>query len=333
MRRFLKWVVAVFGGLLLLLVAFCTWMYVERIAGPPPMELNEFHPFRSPQARAAFLAHENELAKAWPVASEERSVRTSFGSTFMRVSGRADAPPLVLLPGGGSTSLIWKANIAGLSSAYRVYALDNIYDFGQSIPMREIRDGADFAAWLDELFDSLKIGSSVRVAGYSYGGFVASQYALAHPERTTRLVLLAPAGTVLPISWSTLTRMVLSLIPARPFVSHVMYWVWEDLARSGDAGQAIVEERIDFVQLAYDSFKLKAGVNPEILTDDQLAGFGVPTLFLIGENEKICDPNRAIARLHTVAPGIETELIPATGHDLLFTHSEYVNQRILEFLR
>lgn len=333
MKRFLKRVLVVFGVVVLLLVAFCAWVYVERIAGPPLMELNEFHPFRSPEARTAFHTHEKELAKAWPVASEERTVKTSFGLTFMRVSGPADAPPLVLLPGGGSTSLIWKSNIAGLSSACRVYALDNIWDFGQSTPMRELRNGADFAAWLDELFDALNLGSSVRLAGYSYGGFVASQYALVHPERTARLVLFAPAGTVLPISGPTIARMVLSLIPARLFVSHVMYWVWDDLARSGDVGKAIVEERIDFVQLAYDSFKFKTGVNPELLTDAQLAGLGVPTLFLIGEHEKICDPYAALTRLHTVAPKIETELIPATGHDLLFTHADFVNQRVLKFLK
>ncbi len=331
-KRFLKRVLAGVGVLVVVLVAFCAWVYVERIAGPPLMEQNEFHPFRTAQARTTFLAHERALAKAWPVPPEERLVKTSFGSTFMRVSGPSEAPPLVLLPGGGSTSLVWKANVAALSSAWRVYALDNIYDVGQSISTREIRTGADFAAWLDELFDALDLGSSVRIAGYSYGGFVASQYALAHPERTARLVLLAPAGTVMPIPGPTLTRMVLSLIPARPFVSHVMYWIWDDLARSGDAGRSLVEERVEFVQLSYDSFKFKPGVPPDVLSDAQLANLG-PTLFLIGAHEKICDPNAAIARLQQVAPKVQTGLIAETGHDLMFTHADLVNQRVLEFLK
>ncbi len=331
--RFIKRVLVGLGVVALLLVAFSVWMYVERFSGPGPMELNDFHPFRSAKARTEFLAHEKELARAWPVASEERTVKTSFGSTFMRVSGPVDAPPLVLLPGGGSTSLIWKANVAGLSSVYRVYALDNIYDFGQSVYTREIRNGADYAAWLDELLDALGLGKRVRIAGYSYGGWVAAQYALAHRERVARVVLFAPAGTVLPISGGTLARMVRSLIPARVFVRHVMYWVWDDLARSGEAGKAIVDERIEFVELAYGSFKFKPGVNPSVLSDQELAGLGVPVLYLVGEHEKIYDPRAAIARLNKVAPGIETELIPATGHDLLFTHAELVNTRVLEFLK
>jgi pimeloyl-ACP methyl ester carboxylesterase len=331
--RFFKWVFLGLVALVLLLAAFVGWLYVTRFSGPAAMDLNAYHPFRSEKARADFLAMEQAAAKAWPVAGEERTVKTSFGTTFMRVSGPADAPPLVLLPGGGSTSLIWKANVAGLSTAHRVYALDQIYDFGQSIYTREIRTGADFAAWLDELFDVLQLGPSVRVGGYSYGGFVATQYALAHPERTARLVLVAPAGTVLPIPGPTIARMALSLMPVRGLVSYVMYWVWDDLARAGPTGKALVEERIDFVLQATGAFKFKQGVNPYVLSDDELASLKVPVLFLVGEHEKIYDSQAVVARLKKVNPGIKTELIPGTGHDLMFTHTERVNAQVLEFLK
>jgi hypothetical protein len=40
-----------------------------------------------------------------------------------------------------------------------------------------------------------------------------------------------------------------------------------------------------------------------------------------------------MTRIHAVAPKIETELIPGTGPDLLFTHADLVNQRVLEFLK
>lgn len=41
-------------------------------------------PFKSSSAREAYLAHAAHRAKAWPVASEERLVATSFGQTFVR---------------------------------------------------------------------------------------------------------------------------------------------------------------------------------------------------------------------------------------------------------
>lgn len=321
-----------FGIFALLLISFSIWFYVMRLSGPALMELNDFHPFRSAQAKTEFLAYEKELARAWPVVSEEKTVQTSFGSTFMRVSGPSDAPPLVLLPGGGSTSLIWKANIGALSSVYRTYALDNIYDVGQSVITREIKSGADFSAWLDELFDSLGLGNNIRIVGYSYGGWVSAQYALFHPERLARVVLIAPAGTVLPISGRMLLRMVLSLVPHKYFVRRVMYWTWDDLVKSGSAGKKITDERVDFVMLAYGSFKFKAGVNPSALSDQEIAGFNVPVLYIVGEHEKVYDGRAAIARLKELAPKIETELIPETGHDLLFTHTETVNKRVMKFI-
>jgi hypothetical protein len=57
-------------------------------------------------------------------------IKTSQGETFVRSSGQDDAVPLVLLSSGGSTSLFWIPNVKMISENFRVYAIDNIYDFG-----------------------------------------------------------------------------------------------------------------------------------------------------------------------------------------------------------
>lgn len=50
---------------------------------------------------------------------------------------------------------------------------------------------------LVELLAALKLdGASHDVVGWSIGGVIASKYAHLHPERVTRLVLLAPVGAV-----------------------------------------------------------------------------------------------------------------------------------------
>ena len=59
----------------------------------------------------------------------------------------------------------------------------------------------------------------------------------------------------------------------------------------------------------------------------------VPTLYLVGEHEKIYSAGKAIQRLHKMAPQIKTEVIPDAGHDLTFVQPEMVNKKILEFLR
>ncbi len=63
----------------------------------------EYHPFRSAEARDRYLAAYDKRAASWPVASETVMVDTEQGRTFVRISGLADAPPLVMLPGYGPT--------------------------------------------------------------------------------------------------------------------------------------------------------------------------------------------------------------------------------------
>jgi len=331
--RIFKYALIGTGIFSLVFISFIVWIYFALFYGPGPMEMNDVHPFRSAIAKAQYFALEDRMVKNWPVLSEERLVQTSFGKTFMRISGPIDAPPLVLLPGGGSNSLIWNANIQALSQSYRTYALDNIYDYGKSVYAREMKSGKDFADWLNELFDTLRLGDNIRIMGYSYGGWVTSQYALYHPERLNHVVLVAPAVTVLPLPNTYILRMVTTLIPIRYFKAKIMYWVWSDLAQKGDSGKQLVEGRIDYYQMALKCFKFKQPVNPTVLTDSDFRKFEVPMLFLVGEHETAYNAIEAISRLNSVNPKIHTELIPDTGHDLMFTHTEKVNQKILNFLK
>jgi pimeloyl-ACP methyl ester carboxylesterase len=73
-------------------------------------------------------------------------------------------------------------------------------------------------------------------------------------------------------------------------------------------------------------------VNPTVLTDEELRSLKVPTLFMVGENEKIYSPHEALKRLNGVAPQIQTKLIMNAGHDLTMTQTEDVDNFILEFL-
>lgn len=296
------------------------------------MELNEFHPFRSEKAKIQYNAFEVEMAKSWPIKSEERIVETSHGKTFMRLSGPEDGPTLILLPGGGSNSLIWHANIEALSDVYRTYALDNIYDYGRSIYTQQLKTGQDYSSWLDELSDSLNLGNDIRMIGYSYGGWVASQFALNHPERLKQVMLIAPAATVLPFSNEYLIEMVKTLIPVRYYKKKIMYWAWKDLAAKGEWGEILVDERIGYYQLALKSFKFKQPVNPTVLTDSELKDISVPVLYLVGENETVYNAHEAISRINRVNPEIQTELMSNTGHDLMFTHTDRFNSIVLDFM-
>ena len=303
-----------------------------KISSHALMDMSPHHPFRSAKAKEMYLESYDRMAKQWPVVSETRIVKTSCGDTFVRISGPADGPPLVLLPGANATSLMWFPNIEALSESFRTYAVDNIYDFGSSVFTRRFKTSDDFVEWLDELFKSLELGDRINLIGLSYGGWLTSQYAIRFPERIDKIVLLAPAATVLPFRTEFLKHATLSLIPHRKYVKKTMFRVLEDLVNKDEAGRAMAEEQVEQMFLSQRCFKPKMLPGPTVLTDIELQNLNVPTLYLVGENEKIYSPQEAIQRLNRISPQINTALIPNAGHDLTVVQSDMVNKIILNFL-
>jgi pimeloyl-ACP methyl ester carboxylesterase len=316
----------------LLFAAAILWLSRMVTSAPSEVELTAHHPFRSPAAKERYLARYEERARLWPVPSETRMVETSWGSTFVRVSGPPDAPPLVLLPGANATSLQWLPNIEALNRTRRTYAVDNVYDFGLSVYTRRFTSAADFVAWLDEILSALELGDDTALMGLSYGGWLTVQYALARPERLDRAVALAPAGTILPLSGGFIVRAVFAAIPHRFFVRNLLYWLAEDSVSAGPAMRREVDAFIDDGYIGLRTFAFKQLVNPTVLSDEELASISVPMLVLIGENEKIYAAEAAVERLRRVAPAIEAEIIPGAGHDLTLVQADLVDRRIVRFL-
>jgi pimeloyl-ACP methyl ester carboxylesterase len=297
------------------------------------MNKQTYHPFRSEKAQKQYLSYYDKRAENWPVASAARIIDTFYGQTFIRISGSIDDPALVLLPGAASTSLMWEPVIKTFSENYRVYALDNIYDFGRSIYTKQMKNSKDFSNWLNELFATLELGSKINLMGLSYGGWLTAQYALYFPERLGKIILLAPAATILPVQWAFLRRVILFLLPNRYFIKSMMYWLLKDFVKKNSACQRIVDEYIDEVIISRRSFKFKAPVRPTVLNDNELKRIKMPALFLVGENEKLYSPQKSVRRINTIAPNIEAEIIPNAGHDLLFVQKDMVTRKIIEFLK
>lgn len=296
-----------------------------------------YHPFLSDDARTTYLAYYDEAATQWPIPSETKMVETAYGQTFVRISGPVEAPPLVLLPGAGSTSLMWTLSIEALSTDYRTYAIDSLINtgcVGRSVYTRTISNAEQATDWLDDLFDGLGLADEVNLIGPSYGGWVASQYALRYPNRLRKMVWIAPAGTILPFSDAYLQHsMALYIAPGPDTFSNYFKWCFSDLAeKHPDMLNVMVEE----FALTMQSFVPPNPQEVPVLTamsDEELQHITTPTLCLIGENDVLYAAKDAMQRLHTVAPQIETTLIPDAGHDLLLVQRDMVNQEIVAFLQ
>jgi pimeloyl-ACP methyl ester carboxylesterase len=334
-KTILKYSLLGCGTIIIVGVLILTWFILSLFRQSDTIEMTPYHPFRSAKAKEKYLKYYEERSQKWPIAYEDQMIKTSQGETFVRISGQDDAPPLVLLASAGAPSLIWIPNVKMLSENFKVYAIDNIYDFGRSRYTQVFKTPDDLMMWLDELFSVLEPGNKINLMGLSYGGWLASQYALHSPERLHKVVLIAPAATIfhLPGEWAW--RGILSAIPSKIIMKKVMInWACKDLVRKGDeASRIIINDMMNDALMALKCFKFKMPVHPTVLSDDELRSISIPTLFLVGEHEVIYSAHAAVARLHSVAPQIKTEIIPDAGHDLTIVQSVLVNKKVIEFLK
>ena len=310
-RRLLKFLGIGCATVILAVLGFAGWIALQVRAMNRPVVIDGVHPFKSAAKRDRYLENYDARAARWPVPSQEVYVDTSWGETFVRISGPEDGPALVLLPGANGTSLMWEPNVAAWSERYRVYAVDNVFDFGRSVYVRNMTTPGDFVEWLDELLVRMGLEDNVNLLGLSYGGWIAGQYGLAHPERLTRLVLVAPAATVAWFSGDFITKGIKCLIPHPHFTKGMVRWALHDAAKGTPEQRMMVEDAEENAWLGLRSFKFKQMVHPKVLTDEEWRSFELPVLFLVGENEVIYSVTgaEAVAKITRVAPRFESELV------------------------
>ena len=128
---------------------------------------------------------------------ERDTVQAGPVRTVYLAAGQGE--PLVLLHGASSSGISWYPVIGPLASRYRVWAPDMV-GHGESDRPDGAYDRPFYSAWLAACLDAVGLNSA-HVVGHSLGGAVALQFALEHPERVRRLVLVdaAALGRGIPV--------------------------------------------------------------------------------------------------------------------------------------
>lgn len=269
-------------------------------------------PFRGPRERARFIAAYDSVMRRWPVPFEERDVETASGHTHVVVCGDPSAPPLVLLHGGGTTSAMWSPIIAAMSGRYRCYCLDTITDANKSVATKRISSADHYVDWLQQGFAALGIVGA-RVAGLSYGGWLAAQLAMQAPEHVSRLVLLTPAGTLAPLSPQFCVKFMIAILLRSPSQIH-RFQQW--LSSTPDAPS---DPSLNLIAVSMLTSRPLHQVRlPSVLTDDELRRITMPVTVLIGDRDVIyCGgPQAALARAQQLIPNVRTQLLPGANHNL-----------------
>jgi pimeloyl-ACP methyl ester carboxylesterase len=188
-------------------------------------------------------------------------------------------------------------------------------------------------AWLDRLLDALELDTTALL-GHSAGGVWALRYALAHPERVKRLVLIGPpalpktrcplpfrlmgtpgVGALLsrvPPSPKSVLRLAKSLgeratLAAHPDLVDLFVVVGRDpLAASALRAEARAMVS-PFALLSASGFRRRARVR-----SDELRRLAVPTLLIWGEREPLGSVSVAEAVTELI-PRARLQVLP-TGH-------------------
>ncbi len=252
----------------------------------------------------------------WPVAYETFRLPTRHGETFVIASGEPSAPPLVLLHGAVSNAVSWVADFPAYSSCFRVYAFDLPGEPGKSAQNRPAWEGPDFAEWLEDVLDGLKV-QRTALLGISQGGWTALRFATTHPDRVSKLVLLTPGG-IMPTRSSFILKAI--------FFSMFGRWGGEKINRMVLGNDDIHPEAIKFMDAMMTHFKPR--IEKEyIFTDEELKRLDMPILLLGGTQDAIFPVEKIVERLEKLVPRLEATLFQGTGHALVNT-----NERVLPFL-
>ncbi|MFC7014593.1 alpha/beta fold hydrolase [Streptomyces viridiviolaceus] len=255
--------------------------------------------------------------------TEDRDVDTPYGPTRVYVYGPVDGSPLVLLPGGLATGLVWYANAPALGQHHRVHAVDLMGDAGRSERRgTPLKDAGDLTAWLDALLDGLGLART-HLCGHSYGAWLAVRYALHAPQRVTRLALVDPTQVFAGFRPSYLLRALPTLI--RPSQDRARsFLAWETAPTRPDE----TWQRLYALATTVPSRRLIAGGRPPA------ADLRMPTLVLLAEHSRAHNARHIADRARRALPRAEVSVLPgATHHSLPLTAPEELNSRLVDFLR
>ena len=238
----------------------------------------------------------------------------------------------MLLPGGQSSSLVWRRLIEPLAAHFRTYALDAIYDEGRSVPVRPVPDVEGLRSWLDGVLEGLGLTDGVTMAGQSYGCYASAEYALHAPRRLEKLVWIAPVMIGAPLSQEFVDRLRPLADGRRESLEEYCRWIMPSVAgKHPEEFQA----RVDEILLVRESYSVMIPpVRGAVMSDDDLRRIDAPTLYILGDGDgATAQPSEAIRRVESLMPRVETLLVPGAGHDVVVAETGLVTDRLLRFLR
>jgi pimeloyl-ACP methyl ester carboxylesterase len=227
-------------------------------------------------------------------------------------------PPLVLLHGTFSSLHTWDGWVAHLAARRRLIRLD-LPGFGLTGPAPDRDYSAErLARVVAGLLDTLEIDRA-DLAGNSLGGRVALTFALTHPDRVRKLILLdasglsgAPTPPIVRLARMPVVNRLLRHLTPRFLVRRNLEEVYGDPSK-------VTDDLID----RYQAMQRRAGNRQALLDrlngpadpplDARIAELRAPVLVMWGEADRWALLAHA-RRFEREIAGAELKIYPGVGH-------------------
>jgi 2-hydroxy-6-oxonona-2,4-dienedioate hydrolase len=254
-----------------------------------------------------------------------------------RVLQAGAGEPLVLMPGTGGHLEAYAHNIGPLSEHFRVIA----YDYpghGYTTHATSDLELPDYVEHLAGLLDALGVARA-HLSGESLGGWVALKFAAAHPDRTARLVLNTPGGTMARPEVMERIRSLSQAAADDPSDANIrarLEWLMADPATVTDELVAIRRAIYDRPGFAESMRHLLCLQDPDIrrrnlVSDQELAA--VPHgAMVIWTSDDPSGPAGAGMDMAEKIPGGRFEFIDGAGHWPQWEQRAAFNQLVIDWL-
>lgn len=217
------------------------------------------------------------------------------------VRGPAGAPELLLLHGLGDSIAGWGRVLSPLSRTHRVHIVD-LPGHGLSAAPRDFR--------LQTLLEPLaRYAQELRapvLVGHSLGGWLAARLALQPASAASGLVLVNPAGALLPPADWTRFRDLLEGADARAYLERAFH--------RAPIALRLFPAEVARAMSAPPTRAFLAAVSPgDFLRETELASLRIPVRIVWGERDRLL-PAAALPFFRANLPGAEIVTLPDAGH-------------------
>jgi 3-oxoadipate enol-lactonase len=252
-----------------------------------------------------------------------------FANGTVKAAEAGQGPPLLLLHSLLSDRASFDAIVPQLSQSFRLI-VPELPGFGGSLAVRG--DFADIADRMAEAVKDAANGEDTIVLGNGYGGFVALQMAIRHPDVATKLVL-ADCGAAFAQAGREAFRNMAAASKAKGLSAITDVAMRRLFAPEFQAQhpELMRDRREAFLKTDPEVFQAACAALAELDLRPELGKVKIPVLVLVGEHDEATPPPMS----HELAAGLANArlaIIPGCAHVPQLQSPEIFLKAIGDFL-